>query len=195
MKRMPPPPLIILSGPAAAGKSTLVERVLREDPHPLCVSVSATTRPPRPGEIDGVHYHFWTAERFERGIAAGEFLEYAQVHRKYYYGTLRLEVDENTARGRGVILVIDVQGAVKVRALRPDVVSVFLRAPSLEEYERRLVLRGDDPASIAARLKTARDELARIGEYQYVIVNDDLDRAVAEFRAVIARHFETKGGD
>jgi guanylate kinase len=188
-------PLIILSGPSASGKTTLVERVLREDPHRLCVSVSATTRPRRPGEIDGVHYHFWTAERFEQGIAAGEFLEYAQVHGRHYYGTVRREVDEQLAKGRGVILVIDVQGAAKVRALRPDTVSVFLRAPSLEEYERRLALRGDDPASIAVRLKTARDELARIGEYQYVIVNDDLDRAVADFRGVIARHFETKGGD
>jgi len=188
-------PLIILSGPAGSGKTTLVERVLREDPHPLCVSVSATTRPPRPGELDGVHYHFWTPERFERGIAAGEFLEYAQVHRRHYYGTLRRDVDDQLARGRGVILVIDVQGAAKVRALRPDVVSVFLQAPSLEEYERRLILRGDDPASIAVRLETARRELERIGEYKYVIVNDDLDRAVADFRAVIARHFEPKGGD
>jgi guanylate kinase len=188
-------PLIILSGPAGSGKTTLVERALREDPHPLCVSVSVTTRPPRPGEIDGVHYHFWTVERFERGIAAGEFLEYAQVHRRHYYGTPRREVEEQLARGRGVILVIDVQGAAQVRALRPDAVTVFLRAPSLEEYERRLVLRGDDPASITARMETARAELARIGEYQYVIVNDDLDRAVAEFRGVVARHFDTKGGD
>src|SRR5438552_4910697 len=104
-------PLIILSGPSASGKSTLVQRVLAEDPHPLRVSVSATTRPPRPGEIDGLHYHFWTVERFERGIAAGEFLEYACVHGKDWYGTLRREVDDWAPRGYGVILVIDVQGA------------------------------------------------------------------------------------
>jgi guanylate kinase len=188
-------PLFIVSGPAGGGKTSLVERVLREDPHPLHVSVSATTRPPRPGEMDGVHYHFWTPARFEEGVRKGEFLEHAQVHGRHRYGTLRREVDDNTARGRGVILVIDVQGAAAVRAQRPDAVTLFLQAPSLEEYERRLVGRGDDAASIAVRLKTARAELERVGEYQYVIVNDDLARAAAEFRGVIARHFERKGDD
>src|SRR6476469_1913788 len=112
-------PLIIVSGPAGSGKTTLVERVLREDPHPLCVAVSATTRPPRSGEVDGRHYHFWTAARFEQGVAAGEFLEHACVHGRHCYGTLRREVDDHTARGRGVILVIDVQGAAAVRTQRP----------------------------------------------------------------------------
>jgi guanylate kinase len=183
-------PLIILSGPAAAGKTTLVQRVLAEDPHPLRVSVSATTRPPRHGEIDGVHYHFWTRQRFEQGIAAGEFLEYAQVHGKDYYGTLCREVDEFTERGVGVILVIDVQGAANVRGVRPDAVSVFLVTSSLDAYKQRLLDRGtEDAAAIARRLETAQRELERVGEYQHVIVNDDLTDAVAQFRRVIAQHF------
>jgi guanylate kinase len=187
---MPQGPLIILSGPAASGKTTLVQRVLAEDAHPLRVSVSATTRLPRQGELDGVHYHFWTPERFEQGIAAGEFLEYAQVHGRDYYGTLRREVDDYTVRGIGVILVIDVQGAAKVRTVRPDAVSVFLVTSSLEAYKQRLIDRGtEDAAAIARRLETAQRELERVSEYQHVIVNDDLNNAVAQFRRVIDQHF------
>src|ERR1700685_3031270 len=126
-------PLIILSGPTASGKTTLVQRVIAEDPHPLRVSVSVTTRAPRPGEVDGRDYHFWTPQRFEEGIAAGEFLEWAPVHDNYY-GTLRGEVDDYTAKGVGVILVIDVQGAAKWRAERPDAVTIFLLASSLGVY-------------------------------------------------------------
>ena len=183
-------PLIILSGPAGSGKTTLVQRVLAEDPHPLRVSVSVTTRPPRSGEVDGRDYHFWTRQRFEEGVRAGAFLETAQVFGKDYYGTLRREVDDYTPWGIGVILVIDVQGAAKVRTERPDAVSVFLLASSLGAYEKRLRDRGtEDEASIIRRLETAKRELARAGEYQYQIVNDDLNDAVAQFRRVIAQYF------
>jgi guanylate kinase len=183
-------PLIILSGPSASGKSTLVQRLIDERVYPLRVSVSATTRLPRLGEMDGVHYHFWTPQRFEEGIRAGEFLEWAQVFGKDYYGTLRREVDDYTPHGIGVILVIDVQGAAQVGSQRPDAVSVFVRTSSMQEYEKRLRGRGtEDEAAIQRRLETAQRELERIGDYRYVIVNDDLAAAVAQFRGVLAPYF------
>src|SRR4051794_1735216 len=117
-------PLIILSGPSGSGKSTIVARLLQAADSPLRLSVSATTRPPRPGERDGVHYHFWTRERFQREIEAGGFLEWAEVFGNYY-GTPRSEVEPFRARGVGVILDIDVQGAAQVRAQCPDAVSIF----------------------------------------------------------------------
>jgi guanylate kinase len=187
---MKPGPLIILSGPTASGKTTLVQRVLAEESHPLRRSVSATTRSPRMGEEDGRDYHFWTPERFEQGIAAGAFLEWARVHGMDYYGTLRNEVDDYTARGIGVILVIDVQGAATVRTRRPDAVSIFLLASSMTVYEKRLRGRGtEDEATIARRLATAQRELERVDEYQYRIVNDDLEHAVAELRRIVAQYF------
>jgi guanylate kinase len=183
-------PLVILSGPSGSGKSTVVRRLLDDPPGPLRLSVSATTRRPRPGEVDGRDYHFWTRERFERELAAGAFLEHAVVHGTDYYGTLRSEVEAEREAGRGVILVIDVQGAEQVRRLCPDHVSVFLYTPP-EELERRLLLRGtEDKAVIRRRLETARAELAQRDKYQYQILNDDLARATAELRAIVAREFE-----
>src|SRR5207244_3007074 len=123
-------PLIIVSGPSGSGKSTVIDRVLRQavaDGLPLRLSVSATTRSPRPGEVDGFHYHFWTPERFDSALAAGEFLESAHVHGGRY-GTLRNEVDCYRDRGTGVILEIDVQGAAEIRNKCPDGVSIFVRA-------------------------------------------------------------------
>jgi guanylate kinase len=183
-------PLIILSGPSGSGKSTVVRRLLDDPPCPLWVSVSATTRPPRPGELDGVDYHFWTRERFEQERDAGAFLEYAVVHGTDYYGTLRSEVESRRTEGTAVILVIDVQGAEQVRRACPDHVSVFLYTP-MDELERRLLRRGtEDPAIIRRRLETAKAELAQKRHYQYEIVNDDLARATAELRGVVAREFE-----
>jgi guanylate kinase len=183
-------PLIILSGPAGSGKSTVVQRLLAGGGLPMHVSVSATTRAPRPGEIDGVHYHFWTRERFEAARRAGEFLESAEVHGQLY-GTLRREVEGPREQGKAVILVIDVQGAEQVRRQCPDSILVFLRTSSWEEYERRLRQRGtEDEAAISRRLATARRELERKGEYTYEVINDDLDVAVARMRDLIARHFE-----
>src|SRR5438270_1164408 len=140
---MTPGPLIILSGPSGSGKSTLIRRLLDGVEWPLRLSVSATTRGPRPGEQDGVHYHFWTRERFESGVAAGAFLEHAEVYGNYY-GTLRAEVEPWCRDGWGVLLDIDTQGAAQVRAAYPDNVSVFVRTSSLETYERRLRLRGTE---------------------------------------------------
>jgi guanylate kinase len=186
-----PGPLIILSGPSGSGKSTVIQRLLADPPGPLRMSVSATTRLPRPGEIDGTDYHFWTAERFERELAAGAFLEHAVVHGAGSYGTLRAEVEPYLAAGRGVVLDIDVQGAEQVRQIWPGHVSVFLKAPSMAEYERRLRARGtEDEATIARRMETAQAELAHAPGYQYQIINDDLARATAELRGVVGREFE-----
>ncbi|HEY1377846.1 MAG TPA: guanylate kinase [Gemmataceae bacterium] len=185
-------PLVILSGPSGSGKSTVIQRLLADPPGPLRLSVSATTRPPRAGETDGVAYHFWTHERFEQQLAAGAFLEHACVHGNYY-GTLRAEVEPYLRDGWGVILDIDVQGADQVRQKCPDHVSVFLLAPSPEEYERRLRLRGtEDETSIQRRLAAARAELARAAGYQYQITNDHLAKATAELRAIVAREFERR---
>jgi guanylate kinase len=186
-------PLIILSGPSGCGKSTVSARVLARGDLPLRQSVSVTTRPPRPGERDGVHYHFWTAQRFEQEKQASGFLEWAKVHGQYY-GTPRSEVDPYRERGIGVILVIDVQGAAQVRARCPDAVTVFMRTSSWPEYERRLRLRGqDDEAAIALRLANAQKELAQAGEYQFEVLNDDLDTAVERFHTIVKAQFERSG--
>ncbi len=186
-------PLIIVSGPSGSGKSTVIRRLLAECGLPLRLSVSATTRAPRPGEVDGRDYHFWTHERFRGRVAAGDFLEWAEVHGECY-GTLRAEVAPYRARGVGVILDIDVQGAEQVRRQCPDGFSVFLRAPSPEVDERRLRLRGTEgEAAIARRLETARRELARAGEYDRVIINDDLATAVAELCRLAAGLFPPGG--
>jgi guanylate kinase len=182
-------PLIILSGPAGSGKSTVISRLLTKGDQPLRLSVSATTRLPRPAEVEGVHYYFWSVERFEAAIRAGEFLEWAKVHGNYY-GTPKQEVEPYRARGIGVILDIDVQGAAQVRKLCPDAVSIFLRTSSPQAYEERLRSRNtEDEASIQRRLANARRELEQIGDYQFQVVNDDLDTAVAELRKIVREAF------
>jgi len=182
-------PLIILSGPTASGKSTVIARLIEKSGLPLHLSVSATTRPPRPGERDGVHYYFWPIERFQAAIANGEFLEWAQVHGNYY-GTLKREVESYRDRDMGVILDIDVQGAAQVRKLCPDAVTVFLRTSSPETYEKRIRARNtEDEATIQSRLATAGRELERMGEYQFQVINDDLDKAVADFKEIARGSF------
>ncbi|MBY0231586.1 MAG: guanylate kinase [Gemmataceae bacterium] len=182
-------PLILVSGPSGSGKSTLIRRVLAEGGFPLRLAVSATTRPRREGERAGVDYHFWDRERFEAGLDADQFLEHAIVHGNLY-GTPRSEVDGWREKGVGVLLDIDVQGADQVRPLYPDLATVFVRLSRWEMYEERLRLRGSETeASIARRLATARRELERVGDYQHVVVNDDLETALGQFRGLLARLF------
>jgi len=183
-------PLIILAGPSGSGKSTIIARLLKDSGLPLRLSVSATTRAPRPSERNGVHYWFWTRERFQEQLQAGAFLEWAEVNGQCY-GTLRGEVDEYRAKGIGVLLDIDVQGAAQVRACYADCVSIFIRASSWEAYEQRLRQRGTDTEEqIARRLSTARRELERIHEFNHVVLNDDLESAVAQVRQRIEQAFQ-----
>jgi guanylate kinase len=184
-------PLFILSGPSGSGKSTVIARLLADQDLPLRLAVSATTRPPRKNERAGEHYHFWTREQFDRERAADGFLEWAEVFGMgYFYGTLKTEVEPYRDRGVGVLLEIDVKGWEQVRRRCPEAVSFFLRTSSLETYEKRLRERGtESEASIRRRLGEARAELARAPEYDYQIVNDNLDDAVAELRTIIRSKF------
>lgn len=181
-----------MSGPSGVGKGTLVARVreLRPD---LGLTVSATTRAPRPGEVEGVSYHFLTDDDFSARVGRGEFLEWAQVH-DHRYGTLRSEVDRLLAEGRSVVLEIDVQGGANVKRVYPDAVGIFIEPPSWEALEQRLRGRGtEDEATVRLRLEDARRELELAPTYDVRIVNDDLDTAVQELAATIER-FENNGG-
>lgn len=191
---MKPGPLIIVSGPSGSGKSTVIQRVIVEETAmPLRLAVSATTRAARPGEVDGRAYHFWTKERFEQGLAAGEFLEHAIVHGSHYYGTPRSEVDPHRQQGTGVILDIDVQGAAQVRAMYPEHLSIFVRLADEATYEQRLRARGtESEETITRRMETAKAELARMGEYQHAIYNDELDVAVRQFRELLRSYREPR---
>lgn len=176
----PGPRLVVLAGPTAVGKGTVAAYV--RDHHPeVWLSVSATTRAPRPGERDGVHYHFLDREEFERRRDAGEFLEWATVHGTHLYGTPRWPVDEVLAEGRPALLEIDLQGARQVRESMPEALFVFLAPPSWDELVRRLVGRGtEDEAERARRLTTARAEIAAQAEFDVTVVNDDVRRAAEE---------------
>ena len=177
----------LVAGPSGAGKTTVL-RSLVESSERLVKDVSITTRPPRPGELDGVDYFFWTRERFEQGIQQGEFLEYAQVHGSNYYGTSKIKVLEQLKQGLDVIKDIDVQGAELVRKAMPYPVSlgIFLAPPSPKELENRLKGRGtEDEAKVARRIESARAETARIGEFDYLVWNDRVDEAVEDLRAIL----------
>ena len=168
-------PLIILSGPSGSGKSTLIAEMLSRTNLLVRLSISATTRAARPLERDGVHYYFWSKEEFLEAIDQGRFLEWAEVH-GHYYGTLSAEVEPFRNKGTGVILDIDVQGARQVASRFPEAVKVFLKTSTWEVYEQRIRRRGtENEAAILRRLETARRELACIGEYQFVVINDDED--------------------
>lgn len=178
------PRLTVLTGPSGVGKGTVVQKVRQLHPH-VWVSVSCTTRVPRPGERNGVEYRFVTRERFAEMVAAGEMLEHAEFAGNLY-GTPRAPVLERLAAGVPTLLEIDLQGARQVRAAMPDAQLVFLAPPSWAELERRLIGRGTEPeAVIAARLEQARIELAAAEEFDAVVVNDDVTRAAAELVGLI----------
>ena len=178
--------LIIVSAPSGCGKSTVV-RALMERRKNLRFSVSATTRKPREGEVDGVDYFFVSGEEFERMIEAGEFLEHAEYVGNCY-GTPREPVERQLRDGNDVYLDIDVQGAMQVKVLRPETLMIFLMPPSMEELERRLVLRGTNtPEEIRDRLAAAERECAYRDAFDYVVVNDVVDRAVEEISTLIDR--------
>jgi guanylate kinase len=181
--------LFIISAPSGAGKTTLIQNLLLArnlvDPGSLAFSVSHTTRRPRAGEVEGRDYHFVDRAEFERMEAAGEFLEWAEVHGNLY-GTSRGEVFPRLEQGVDVLLDIDVQGAEQVLSRYPAAHSIFLMPPSYEALEARLRRRGlDNEAAIVDRLTVARDELSCYDRYHYVIVNDDADRASAALEAII----------
>ena len=176
--------LIILSGPSGVGKSTVVAKTmeLRDD---LCFSVSVTTRPPRPGEVDGKDYFFISSEQFDRMVENNELLEHASYVQNSY-GTPRSFVEDRLEEGFNVILDIEVQGARQVFEKVPDAVSVFVLPPSMQVLEQRLYARGTETEqTIAARLTRARQEIQEADFYQYMIVNDKIDNAAAELNAVI----------
>lgn len=178
-------PLIILSGPSGCGKSTIIRRILEEPPYPLRLAISATTREPRPKEQNGVHYHFWSREQFEEAIASNGFLEYAEVHGRYY-GTLRNEVFPHLEQGTGVILDIDVQGRAQVKSQSLEVSEIFIRTSTLDELRRRLLARKTETEeAIQRRLNRAEQELKHAHTYQYQVINDQLDSAVQEVKQIL----------
>jgi guanylate kinase len=177
--------LTVVSGPTAVGKGTVVTRLSQEHPE-IFVSVSVTTRPPRPGEIDGVHYHFVSADEFDARIAEGALLEWATVHGVHRYGTPRAPVVEAIAQGRPALLEIDLQGARQVRDNWPDAQFVFLAPPSWEELVRRLVGRGTESAvQQERRLQTARAEMAAQAEFDHMVVNGEIGQAVKDLVALV----------
>jgi guanylate kinase len=177
--------LLVVSGPAGVGKGTVNAMLMQRHPE-IKMSVSVTTRAPRPGEIDGVHYFFRTKEEFDRMIEENAFLEYMQVFGMNYYGTPRSFVEAEREKGNHVILEIDVQGAMKVKAACPDAVMVFIAPPSLAILKSRLVGRGTETQeSIDVRTATALEELKQLPAYDYMVINDDLEEAVGEMESIL----------
>jgi len=185
MLNNPPPGLLfVVSAPSATGKTTVIEQLVRLVPE-LRMSRSYTSRASRAGETDGVDYNFIDRNTFEAQIAAGDFLEWADVFGNYY-GTSRAETERRLASGEDLVLVIDVQGARQVRQLRPETVAVFMLPPSFEVLEERLRKRSSDPEpEMARRLTTARREVTAVDAYDYVVVNDVLERCVGELAAIV----------
>ncbi len=183
--------LVVVSGPSGAGKTTVMKRVYQRCRLPLKASVSATTRPPRPGEFNGNDYYFLTAEEFADRRQRGEFLECCEVFgRGYWYGTLRSEVTSGLEAGKWVVLEIDVQGAQAVALKYPDAITVFVRPSSWEELQRRLRHRGTETEeAIQRRLQQAKYELSQADQYRYVVINDEIDHAVEEICAILTHEF------
>jgi len=176
--------LYVVAAPSGAGKTTLVRLLLEQEPA-VHLSISFTTRAPRPGEENGREYHFVAVDGFKSMISAGDFLEWAEVHGNYY-GTSQKWIADQLAAGHDVLLEIDWQGAQQVRAVFPQAIGVFILPPSMEELTRRLTGRGTDSADvIARRLAAAQAEMRHVGEFDYVIINDSLEQALDDLRAVV----------
>ena len=181
------PRLFVVTGPSGAGKGTLIRKLVasRAD---LAVAVSATTRPLRPGEKDGREYHFLSPDEFQRRFDAGEFLEHVDYVSGHRYGTLREEVDRILSSGRSVVLELETHGAKEVQAALPDAVTIFIEAPSFAELERRLRDRATESAGeIGERLELARRQAEEAGDFDHVVTNDDVARAVGELSAIFDR--------
>jgi guanylate kinase len=179
--------IIVLSSPSGAGKTTLTRKLLESDGN-LALSVSVTTRPRRPNEIDGVHYHFITQPRFDEMVAAGDLLEYASVFGNSY-GTPREPVERELGAGRVIVSDLDWQGTQQLgqSTLAADVVSIFILPPSVDELERRLTARNQDsPEVVRHRMDKALDEMSHWPEYEYVLVNNDLEQSMAALQAIVA---------
>jgi len=176
--------VFVITGPSGVGKGTLIEQLLERVPE-LELSVSATTRQPRPGEVDGRDYHFLTPEEFERRVESGDFLEHA-TYSGNRYGTLRDEVERRTAKSHSVVLEIEVQGARQVREAMPEAVQIFIAPPDPAALRQRLEGRGtDSPEAIERRLRTAEMELAAQAEFPHVVVNDDLQTAASKLEKLV----------
>ena len=184
--------LFVVSGPSGVGKGTLVS-LLRDKRPNLGLTVSATTRSPRPGEVDGVAYHFLSDEEFKKRVDAGEFLEWAHVH-GHCYGTLKSEVDRLISAGQSVVLEIGVQGGLMVHKQYPNAILVFIKPPSFEELEQRLRGRGtEDEKTISTRLSNASREMEHANDYTVCIVNDNLETALSKLEEVFD-DYESDGG-
>ncbi|WP_418817147.1 guanylate kinase [Pseudoruminococcus massiliensis] len=174
--------LFILSGPSGAGKGTVVKELVKLPENE--VSVSVTTREPREGEIDGVHYHFFTVDKFRKLIDENGFLEYAQ-YCENYYGTPLAQIEKWLSEAKNVILEIDVQGCRQVKVKRPDAITLFIAPPSMEVLEHRLRKRGtEDEETIQKRLNTAKSEMQKAGEYDYVVINGPIEECVEDVLAI-----------
>lgn len=176
--------LYVVSAPSGAGKSSLVKALLERDPQ-IRLSISYTTRTPRPGEVDGIHYHFIKREEFQERLGHGEFLESAEVYGNYY-GTSQRWIEQEMEAGCDILLEIDWQGAAQVRKLMPGALSIFILPPSLAELQCRLVGRAtDSPEVIAKRMAAAREDISHALEFDYLIINDKFDDALADLLAIV----------
>lgn len=182
--------IIVIAGPAGVGKGSLVSRLLQANPD-LKLSVSATTRAPRPGEVDGVHYEFVTSETFDNLVKNDQMLEWAWVHKRHRYGTSRQQVAKLNEEGFDVILEIDIAGAKQIRNTAPEALQIFISPPSWEELETRLRKRATESESeISIRLETARHEMQAKNDFDVEIVNDDLDKTTQEVLDLLATRKE-----